>query len=58
MAFAGKTVVFVGAAGGIGFETSKQLLSEGVEVITDNSFSFYNIHWNNFINTLRHFHRN
>lgn len=32
MAFVGQSFIIVGGAGGIGFETSKQLLNEGVDV--------------------------
>lgn len=32
MAFIGKSFIVVGGTGGIGFETSKQLLTQGVDV--------------------------
>lgn len=32
MPFVGQSFVVIGGAGGIGFETSKQLLNEGVDV--------------------------
>lgn len=32
MAFVGQSFIVVGGVGGIGFETTKQLLNEGVDV--------------------------